>query len=317
MWTLLETKCRRVVTFIERSAVIRLIAILAGVFGFVIVGGTAWQIWNDYIDRGEERVERAWNRLLRPSAGNTGKASALQYLWDAGQSLDGVDLSCKALGNFDASSQTCNGPLQFVDLFIKGRAEEPAFGDTEPRKLIGMSNVDFKDVKLTDAKFTRTSLQGVGFDEGSLEGAFFIECSIDSTYLNTSLKGVTFSLCELVNSSVYANGFSIAWTDISNTVFDGFDGADDQINFYGLGFAWADRPPFYSTVGATRVNYYPFDSERLKRVRLCDPPRKQDGDVIEISKRRRLVGMYGESCNVISLEDARKEFPKSYEPFVK
>ena len=57
-----------------------------------------------------DRIERAWNRVLRPAGGNTGKGEAVSYLINQGVSLEGLDLSCEV----DEISGTCENP-QIVD----------------------------------------------------------------------------------------------------------------------------------------------------------------------------------------------------------
>lgn len=101
IWRFLDARSRILTDFLEQSASIRLLTIFGAIVGFTIVIGTAWQIWNDLIDRREERIERAWTRLLAQAGGNIGKGGAIQILWDEGISFDRVDLSCKSLGSFD------------------------------------------------------------------------------------------------------------------------------------------------------------------------------------------------------------------------
>lgn len=61
-----------------------------------------------------DRISQAWETLLRPVGGNTGKGSALNILLQDGQSLQGADLTCRSIGEW--RDDECTRPAILADV---------------------------------------------------------------------------------------------------------------------------------------------------------------------------------------------------------
>ena len=121
----------RFVGFFEKSPTYRLIGILIAVIGIPGAILSAWEPISTFltrIERAQEeqqaRIEQARGILLRQAAGNTGKGRALTTLYESGESLDGLDLSCAALGSTGVDG-SCEARVIFdsVDLSLAKAGE--------------------------------------------------------------------------------------------------------------------------------------------------------------------------------------------------
>ena len=75
------------------------------IISILAIAFTIFQINYDLISKEEEREQReidrvqfAWSQLLTRAGGDTGKGDMLNYLLDKRKILDGLDLSCRAIG---------------------------------------------------------------------------------------------------------------------------------------------------------------------------------------------------------------------------
>ena len=105
----------------------KLVGLVAGATGFIVLLFTAYQISVDLEDRielrselREDAIERYRSVLLRRAPGNTGKGEAITNIHDRGGSLEGWDASCKAVGLWDNDRQKCQQPATFTGLTIAG-----------------------------------------------------------------------------------------------------------------------------------------------------------------------------------------------------
>lgn len=95
---------------------------------------TAWQVWEDIEDRQdergarqeerearqEERIARAWSILTTRASGNSGKAAAIEILYKAGISLEGIDLSCETMGGgWDEETLNCERPVSLAGMDLR------------------------------------------------------------------------------------------------------------------------------------------------------------------------------------------------------
>lgn len=92
-------------------------------------------------------ISQAWETLLRPVGGNTGKGAALTLLLQQGQSIAGADLSCEGVGTW--RDGTCLNPAIFSDLDLVGRAR----ADGAPP--------DDEFMKVTSARFAGNTIAGL------------------------------------------------------------------------------------------------------------------------------------------------------------
>ena len=94
----------------------KLVGLVAGATGFIVLLFTAYQISVDLEDRielrselREDAIERYRSVLLRRAPGNTGKGEAITNIHDRGGSLEGWDASCEAVGLWDAVQRLPGG----------------------------------------------------------------------------------------------------------------------------------------------------------------------------------------------------------------
>lgn len=294
-WGKANQACDWLIRLINNTPVFRLIALVGALVGFVILVGSAWQIWNDYIDRREDRIDRAWNRLLRPLAGNSGKADAFEYLINSGLSLSGANLSCRALGNFDATGNRCAMAPIFQDLDI-GKPD----GDMGLFEAIDFSGVSFKNLTLTNVHLKKLNFDGVSID-GLVAADSFVNVTGTANVMNCAFPG------SAVPDSLFSRYDS--YCDFSNTLFTGFYQTPDL-----KGWAWADTPPYIVIEEETtlkpmvRANIRPW-TEAIGdlEITLCAVPVGENGQAIPYNERKREG-----SCEQISLDDARNLYPDKY-----
>ena len=183
-WGKANQACEWLIRLLNNTPLFRLIALVGTLVGFVVIVGTAWQIWNDYIDRHEDRIDRAWNRLLRPLPGNSGKADAFEYLVKVGLSLSGTNLSCRAIGNYDPISGKCGSAPVFQDLDI-------GFGDGQISEFdaIDFSGVVFRNLQITNVWLKEFNLEDAKIDGLIAQGAFLDANGSPATMTNCSFPG--------------------------------------------------------------------------------------------------------------------------------
>lgn len=97
---------------LERSWPFQFLAIGAAIIGLGVLIWTLISIRDDLDFRQQERenwrldrIERAWNRVLRKVGGNTGKGEAINYLLAQKIDLNGIDFSCPTDLNFQANRE--------------------------------------------------------------------------------------------------------------------------------------------------------------------------------------------------------------------
>ncbi|MCM2396207.1 hypothetical protein NBH19_08960 [Rhizobium sp. S95] len=275
---------------LERSALAHLVVIAAGAF-------TVYQLWVDLDDRRaervsrrEERVERAWNRLITPAGGNTGKGAALNLLLEERQDLVAVDFSCRTIGVWNETEKKCLNPPIFTDIkvpadFLLGQDFEPS---TEPPQIpFGMfyrlfqyphavgtptqAPDSFDGVVFKRSDFSRTRLgldrfANVSFEETDLSGAQ-ISQDVQSVRINNSDLSYATVMSE-------AGELSITRTNITGLIMRDrmFEWTlFNQQNPFDYNWAWADMPPMRYRETATEVFIEPLPWQQLDNVQLCDP----------------------------------------------
>jgi hypothetical protein len=300
---------KAVVSALIRNDAATIIGAMGAIFGFLAIVYTVYQINVDLADRTDERIERQRNTLLRTSAGNDGKGEAITSLFERGVSIDGLDLSCRAIGGWSITTNACERPVLFGGIRLESDTMRGvAFTSMRDAVLlfprfrnIDFVNVDLSDVTVTGGYFAFTNLSG-NLDRLSLRDCFFWASAIFS-------PGARLSRCDV-------SGAELPWLDIQKP--------EDWEEL----FAWADLPPRrYLEPSAWNADaeseWGPLPPRFLSRMILCAPPRDEFGNPIAPAKRdairldrpdfRLVPGVnYGAPCEPIEYEIAARQFPQSY-----
>ncbi|RAZ75824.1 pentapeptide repeat-containing protein [Mesorhizobium atlanticum] len=305
------------VKFIETRAIFKILANLAAVAGFIVLLLTALQIRADFADRAADRLvkaedakARAWEVLLRPAGGNTGKGAALTYLVNQDKDLTGVDLSCKTLGGWDDEKGRCTRAVIFSDVEFAGPSSQEFYWNVD------MSKIDFSDAAFYGAKFTDFSLREVDFSRtefnnleardsyitGRFDDAKIVGCSLIETTLIPSGKPPTIDLCDV-------SGATLNWPG-------------DTIK--GRLFAWADKPPLRSGTKKLPGPFGPYEAATplaqpaLDKITLCDPPKDKAGKPLPLGQRPSLEGILPtvrvDLCRRLTTDQAKAKFPEAFRP---
>lgn len=296
--------------------------LLAGIAGFIAFAGvvfTVYQILIDLRDRADERVirrdeaiARAWDRLLAPGVGNTGKGEALSMLVRERVGLDGVDLSCEALGNWDHQTATCRKPIIFAGVQLVGSPYELAFTGGSIAK-VDMRHAELSSPVLTDfslhGDFRNARASGMAIYgtviAGAFDGATLTQGHVIASNLELD-EGATPPTLEAVNVS----GTRIGWIETLKPA---------ELNRL---FAWADMPPRRAIRLPIHVpldNHGLFEDTNvgldiLRHIRLCKPPLDKKGNALPVALRIEDMGgaIITLPCEDMSAEAAMRRYPEAF-----
>ena len=155
-----------------------------------------------------EIIARSWSRLLSRQGGNTDKGDALGYLMlDANRDFSGVDLSCKAIGDWDQAKQICLNPPVFANLnlnpsfkhidFTQGGSPNISYLHADETGPFGkqkayfwnrnrargpINKIDFSDIIFSNATYKNGEMDASRFSNASFNRSVF-----DNTTINRAL----------------------------------------------------------------------------------------------------------------------------------
>ncbi|MCF6102447.1 MULTISPECIES: hypothetical protein [Mesorhizobium] len=303
---------RRATDFCVHSEQAKILAAVSGAIAFVVVIATAYQIWTDLRDRATEReirrdesIARAWDRLLRPAVGNTGKGEALTLLHKQGSRLVGIDLSCQTYGSWDNESAKCR--------------KRPIIAGVTFALHEGRS--DYMNVAaMTDADLKHTELQGWKIDKMAFSADFRNVVATDFTVvfgqLSGNFEGATISYSSILGSTLVIRPGEhpkMNKVNISGTRYGYLADTPFEEIFY-----WADWPPvryvkfspgLKDASGLTPDPYY--GMQVLSKLTACAPPKENDGKVMP-QNLRHLVTPPWRSCDRMSAEASQRRYPDAY-----
>ncbi len=122
----------------------------------------------------ETQIVAAWQIINARSPGNSGKRRALEYLNKQKESLNGINLSCKALGGVPDELGNCAGRAFLQELNI-------------PSGRVICSDFSYAD--LVRANFHRANVAGTKFDFADFRGAIFVEANLEVTFFREAFLG--------------------------------------------------------------------------------------------------------------------------------
>ena len=296
----IDQRLARLVANFEGSGFVRLFTILAGIGGFLVLIGTAWQIWSDYEDRDIDRVNRAWERLLLRAGGNTGKSDALRVLMDKNVRLSALDLSCRSIGGY---LDRCTNPSVFDEIVLN---DDVADGFDLSEQSIGVLNISGGSAEgwnLSGSRVGKLNVDGARFGAKTAD-ATFDECRIVNTRIVDEIFGASSLECELTGSEIYIRMYESGSVDIRPIEH---------------AWAWADSPPrlftYFAERGVETAKSFPFlASEEYQgdyTVTLCAPPLDSAGNPTPFDQRPTGHAAW-EACEPILKEVAASRYPEAY-----
>ncbi|MGF9693790.1 hypothetical protein AAIH46_13315 [Rhizobium sp. 0TCS1.26] len=341
---------RNIISVLNRSALVKLVGLAIASYSLhslYITNEALRDELNDRIEeremradekllRAEERIERAWNSLLLRSGGNTGKGEHISFLIKSGRGLEGVDLSCEAIGQYNSENRACIKEPIFSNVDIArpdsmtrvmmesmytmvkrvGAIPEISQPPSPVQAEIGKST--FIELKALSAIWNLDRLKSTTFLGSSLDENFFYNKPVD---LNIGYSDLSFSYMttDIINPNVFK-------TNVSGVVYE-IDISDAPRRFARLvkwnaagNWAWADVPPLqFSENGLTAS-----PAGLLRGIVLCDPAFRENKSAVEINsvgtgymERQDVKGhlrhMGDPVCeHQLSFADAAKQFPNVY-----
>ncbi|MBL4807795.1 MAG: pentapeptide repeat-containing protein [Rhodobacteraceae bacterium] len=176
----------------------------------------------------QTRIDSAWQNLATRVPGNSGKVRALEYLASQGVPLNGIDLSCRAMGGEvltgladGATNPTtrCQRPTRLNELF-KGMERRGPF-QTQDAPVIWLSNANLSGVSLFFANLSYVELGRANLSNSTLWGADFGYANLWFADLsNSELTGTDFTNSLNLESTNWAN----TWAKVSSPPLGIIDG---------------------------------------------------------------------------------------------
>lgn len=249
-------------------------------------------------------IDRAREILLRKAGGDTGKGQALTTLFRENASIDGLDLSCKALGDIDKDGN-CINPVIFTGIDMQWKGKNFAY----------IKNIDLSDAIIDGAIF-----RGISFDDADFTNAKFNNISAYDTRLTGRLVGSEFIDSSIIHSyidNLYLKNHrpppsetdltpAFQQDDLSGTVYGDLG---DPFNYQNA--AWADDPPLPEVY--QQHFFSPFEKYSI-RIVLCEPPVDKNGAIIPKGQRDPIsaIGIFlfpSGQCKPVEWDDAVRRFP--------
>lgn len=225
------------------------------------------------------QVVAAWQVLTARAPGNSGKVAAIETLHSFGESLQGIDLSCEAMGGVVAEVGSCIGATYLLGLNAPGIR---MFSANLSSALLTDANLSSGRLQVSD--FTNAKLGLVNLSGAALSHADFSYASMPGTTLQDAIIYQTsFAWAELAHTNFFRADANYADFTSSNLDRANFFQADLQgSNFSNayFGHGYDDRMgPHYIQVrgepllydGGGSTTYYPIMIEaNVSGVRFCD-----------------------------------------------
>ena len=294
----------------------KLVGLVAGATGFIVLLFTAYQISVDLEDRielrselREDAIERYRSVLLRRAPGNTGKGEAITNIHDRGGSLEGWDASCEAVGLWDNDTQKCQQPATFSGIVIAGN-----------RRVFSMLPI-LDDAVLYDPQILEADLKFVSLKRAVATGARIVNSTVSGDLSDASFTG-----CVIINSRIINSGEipTLMFCEISGSLLPWFGGLHWSKRL-GVFFR-ADNPPTQQLqLPDGQKVVAPLDEGDLQRLTICEPVSSGENEADKISElyydffsrirfklKDALITDFPEFCTETTYESAKTRFPEIY-----
>lgn len=299
----------------------KLIGLVVAAIGFGAILLTYTSILVDLQDRDDERISRNLDRLLQRAPGETGKARAFAALLDSGTYVDGMDLSCKAIGNFDDAGYRCNQPPSFDGLFYNG------------------ADTHIYNIKFHGDNFNTVVVSNLFFHGADFRDSFILYMNTYRVLLDGSFDGTLIDYSEMTNTKIDivpgAGWPEIRRSNISNSIIPWLGSLPD--NALSSLYFWADAPPYrtdpdygvlYARDAAAAAKPRPpgedpiYGTTILSKMHACIPPISPGGinlppkgELVPLPRRQMIKRVQGTDqilCEDTTVDAAMRRYPSAY-----
>ena len=182
------------------------IQIVALIIQIVAVVGTAVGLIIAYLQFVEQAKDNRnatnWMLLTTPAPGNSGKVEAMQYLASKRQPLDGIDLSCEAMGGVgpnERGEEVCVRPTYLGSLNLS--------------KATHGWKVSLTGANLSGANLRLANLSGASLKFANLSGANLLSANLsDANLEHANLSGADLALADL-------SGANLSYAEFKDAVY--------------------------------------------------------------------------------------------------
>ena len=240
------------------------------------------------------RIVSAWEILMQPAPGNSGKKDAIETLIEGDQTLSRIDMSCARHAGGGVIS------TQEDDTFFCPRRKEVWLQKMNAAGA-DLSFADLSDVDLSEADLSDANLRGAYLSDANLRGAYLREANLlaadlrdvnlrraylrDAKLQGANLSNADLWLADLSDAELFDTDLSkaqlvsvnVSATNFCGTFLDLSKCARNltqvQVN---SAWAWSDQMPIFETNDA-KLN--------LQSPPLCDPSLRLDYEANDLRGR--------------------------------
>jgi hypothetical protein len=302
---------------IKTSHAIKVAQTVGAFIAFIVAMLTVYQINLELTDlreereaRKEEAIARAWNRLTQRASGNTGKGRALSFLAHSNERFDGVDLSCRAIGDWDFDKEKCLRRVLMPEVKLNGVRSQ--------RKSLYVSEVNLSDIKMLGLRMQHMALDYTDFSRAVISRPDIVNSEITANW-----QDAEFRFANLIGSRInhlLKGGdstdkdfveFTFTYSNISGSIVP--ENALSCEACY-LFHSWADNPPAFEDKDGIihAVDKY------ADRFTWCNPPVQNNGKPIPLSQRPNILINSGDTvhtdncADTLTYQQAKTQFPESH-----
>lgn len=331
---------------LERSAIAHLLAI-----GLALI--TFSQLTVDLIDRRAERndrrqaqIERAWSHLMMRASDESGKGESLNTLFDNYGKINGVDLSCRNIGDWDPQTNSCKTRTVFSKVHIPAppelnRSAVLAFWDPTVASYPYFTEADIRDSSAIGVTVDKAHFSQTRFTNVNLRNANLTDSAMDVDIQESDLSGamIRFSVLKMIGNSNISDALLYFREGPGQAVGEQmWAGKPENWGTRQKNWFWADRPPRrlvdFSTwaVESQRTSLTNWKHLDGWEYTICDPAFRQEevwldrmwrtmtGSINEIDLGETYPDLIEVSvtddlnmgCIAITLDEAMKSYPASY-----
>lgn len=304
---------------IKASHAIKVAQTVGAFIAFIVAMLTVYQINLELTDikeerqaRKEEAIARAWSRLIQRVSGNTGKGRALSFLAKSNERFDGVDLSCRAIGDWDFSKNRCIRTVLLPDVELNGQRQ-------------GKNSLYVGEVNLSDVKMLGLKMQHLVLDHADFSRAIISRPDIINSEIYANWQDAEFRFANLVGSRINhlwnaevapdkdVKEFTFTYSNISGSIVPENALSCDACDLF---HSWADHPPaFEDSEGKIHtVDKY------ADKFTWCKPPIQKNGKLLPLIQRPNILINNGDmvrtdSCiDTLTYQQAKTQFPEAHSP---
>nr|WP_319516574.1 pentapeptide repeat-containing protein [uncultured Cohaesibacter sp.] len=249
----------------------------------------------------QSQIVQSWQIVTTKAPGNSGKKEALERLYKTGQSLEGIDLSCEAMGGgwherTSQSYESCDRPTILRDVSLPGTNLSKANLNGADLGNANLEGIRAEPIKAAGADLTNTNLQTAKIKWAVFDGAKFYNTNLQDTHFHqisaqhanfktsllhgASFQNVDFTFADL--SEADFSGSTLQNLNVSSAKFCVFEQCAKGLpkDLSGKMWAWSDMRPYKIVVQKADkssanfdINSSPFNSILVDefQITFCAP----------------------------------------------